>query len=48
MAEGIENVSKSSRRGRGTPDYFLAIAYILVYLEVGWLIFMLLRMYSRD
>lgn len=30
------------------PDYFVAFAYILIYFEVGWLILMLLRMYSRD
>ena len=29
-------------------DYVVAIAYVMIYLEVGWLIFVLLRMYSRD
>jgi hypothetical protein len=30
------------------PDYVLVLCYIIVYLEVGWLIFMILRTYSRD
>jgi len=30
------------------PDYVLAMAYITIYLEIGWLIFMILRTYSRD
>lgn len=29
-------------------DYVLVWCYILVYLEVTWLIYMLLRSYSRD
>lgn len=33
---------------RNKPDYFLAICYVVVYLELGWLILMLLRTYSRD
>ena len=30
------------------PDYVLVFCYILVYLEVAWLIYMLVRSYSRD
>lgn len=30
------------------PDFFLSACYILVYLELAWLIFVLLRTYSRD
>ena len=30
------------------PDYFLSACYTLVYLELTWLIFVLLRTYSRD
>ncbi|SPO04430.1 uncharacterized protein DNG_07115 [Cephalotrichum gorgonifer] len=30
------------------PDYILVLCYILVYIEVGWLIFMVLRPNSRD
>jgi len=37
-------LSTSSRR----PDYVLTACYILVYLELGWLIMMLVRAYSRD
>ena len=43
-AEVKETASPSRRR----TDYVLAIAYVVVYLEVGWLILMLLRSYSRD
>lgn len=30
------------------PDYVLVLCYILVYLEIAWLIIMVLRSYSRD
>lgn len=30
------------------PDYFLSACYFLIYLELAWLIFVLLRTYSRD
>ena len=30
------------------PDYVLALCYILVYLQIAWLIIMVLRSYSRD
>lgn len=30
------------------PDYVLALCYILVYLEIAWLIYMVLHSYSRD
>lgn len=29
------------------PDYFLVSCYVIIYLELGWLILMLLRTYSR-
>ena len=29
------------------PEYLLVSCYILIYLELGWLILMLLRTYSR-
>lgn len=29
------------------PDYVLACCFVLVYLELGWLILLLLRSYSR-
>lgn len=38
----------ASSSPRPKPDYVLVLCYILVYLEVGWLIFMALRSYSRD
>ena len=37
-------LSMSSRR----PDYPLVACYALMYLELGWLIMMLLRSSSRD
>lgn len=30
------------------PDYLMVACYSIVYLEVGWLILMLLRSHSRD
>lgn len=39
---------KPPRHGRKPADYFLVACYILIYLELGWLIFVLLRTYSRD
>jgi hypothetical protein len=30
------------------PNYPLVACYILVYLELGWLIMVLVRSYSRD
>ncbi len=39
----------AERRPRsGGTDYVLVLAYVIIYLEVGWLIFMVLRFYSRD
>lgn len=29
------------------PDYILTFCFVLVYLELGWLILLLLRSYSR-
>ncbi len=40
-----ERSERSESRRR--PDYILVSAYILIYLEFGWLIFMALRLYSR-
>lgn len=40
--------SSAAASSRLKPDYVLVLCYILVYLEVGWLIFMVLRSYSRD
>lgn len=36
------------RRPEKRPDYFTTLAYILIYFEVGWLILILLRTYSRN
>jgi len=52
-APGSDSVNKteSEAKDKATarrPDYVVAIAYVMIYLEVGWLIFVLLRMYSRD
>ena len=30
------------------PDYVLALCYTLVYLEIAWLIYMVLHPHSRD
>jgi hypothetical protein len=30
-----------------SPDYVLTFCFVLVYLELGWLILLLLRSYSR-
>lgn len=30
------------------PDYILVSCLVIIYLELGWLIMMLLRTYSRD
>jgi len=42
-----ENAATDKPKAR-RPDYILVTAYIMIYLEIGWLIFMMLRMYSRD
>lgn len=47
-AEPRAQVHEEKRNSTPRPDYILVSAYILVYLEVAWLIFVLLRMYSRD
>ena len=36
---------KTSSPRRSGSDYVLALCYVLVYLELAWLIFSLLRMY---
>lgn len=33
---------------KSNPDYILTLAYIVLYLQVGWLILWILRSYSRD
>lgn len=41
---------RSSNRNKNKnekPDWFLVFCFILVYLELGWLILLLLRSYSR-
>jgi hypothetical protein len=43
------NACLSTSHQKKKPDYFLAACYILIYLELAWLIFVLLRTYySRD
>lgn len=37
----------SQPKSKPKPEYFLVLCYILLYLELGWLILMLLRFYSR-
>jgi hypothetical protein len=37
----------TQRGAQERPEYLVAFAYVLIYMEVGWLILMLLRMYSR-
>lgn len=40
--------SAGRRQQPPKPDYVLVLCYILVYLEIAWLIIMVLRSYSRD
>ena len=40
--------SNAPRQQPPKPDYVLVLCYILVYLEIAWLIIMVLRSYSRD
>lgn len=40
--------SAGPRQQPPEPDYILVLCYILVYLEIAWLIIMVLRSYSRD
>lgn len=42
----VGNTEKKSTRRQS--DYIVVLVYIIIYLEVGWLIFMILRMYSRN
>ena len=44
MAPDHKACLSTSRR----PDYPLVACYVLMYLELGWLIMMLLRSSSRD
>ena len=46
--KGDEDAATEKKPKSRRPDYILVIAYIMIYLEIGWLIFMILRMYSRD
>lgn len=39
--------SSSSSSSRARPDYLLVSCLVLIYLELSWLILMLLRTYSR-
>lgn len=44
-APGEWHSNSSSSRAR--PDYLLVSCLVLIYLELSWLILMLLRTYSR-
>lgn len=51
---GTERAGMERRRRRrggegtaGRPDYLLVCCFVLVYLELGWLILLVLRSYSR-
>lgn len=44
-APGERHSNPSSSRAR--PDYLLVSCLVLIYLELSWLILMLLRTYSR-
>lgn len=37
----------SNTTPKAQPDYLLVLCLILIYLELSWLILMLLRTYSR-
>jgi len=39
--------SGSPNSSRSRPDYLLVSCLVLIYLELSWLILMLLRTYSR-
>lgn len=42
-----EERHSSSSSSRARPDYLLVSCLVLIYLELSWLILMLLRTYSR-
>lgn len=42
-----EEWHSSSNSSRARPDYLLVSCLVLIYLELSWLILMLLRTYSR-
>jgi hypothetical protein len=46
--DGTPKESGLRARNGASTDYVLVFCYILIYLEVAWLIYMLLRSYSRD
>lgn len=43
----LEERHSSSGSSRARPDYLLVSCLVLIYLELSWLILMLLRTYSR-
>lgn len=45
---GQQGPQRAAAAAQDRPEYLIAFAYVLIYMEVGWLILMLLRMYSRD
>lgn len=42
-----EKRQSNSSSSRARPDYLLVSCLVLIYLELSWLILMLLRTYSR-
>lgn len=42
-----ENSGSSATATHTRPDYLVVLCLILIYLELSWLILMLLRTYSR-
>ena len=46
-AEERQGCSSSPSSPRARPDYLLVSCLVLIYLELSWLILMLLRTYSR-
>lgn len=45
LQEGIDSSNGTHKAIR--PDYLLVLCLVLIYLELSWLILMLLRSYSR-
>ena len=46
-AEERHGNSSTPNSSRTRPDYLLVSCLVLIYLEISWLILMLLRTYSR-
>lgn len=42
-----EDPSSSAIAAHNRPDYVVVLCLVLIYLELSWLILMLLRTYSR-